>query len=204
MKNQRKKVARLSCCSAIFGSGAPAVSSSAISGREDQPDHGDDAERRPGRCPRIPEASRSASAWSPASRWSTKVGTRTAESAPAASSSNRTFETELERLVRVARGRWSRGPSRSSRRGRTRRCGTAAWPHPCGWPRGSPRHWMSRPRAEPLPSAKVGERAVQESRDAVAGRVSVGHGRVVDAVRGRGAGVGLVGLGAGRPCAGLG
>ena len=27
----------------------------------------------------------------------------------------------------------------------------------------------------------------------------MGHGRVVDAVRGRGAGVGLVGLGAGRP-----
>ena len=40
---------------------------------------------------------------------------------------------------------------------------------------------------------------MQESRDAVAGRVSLGNGRVLDAVRGRGTGLGLVGLGAGRP-----
>ena len=46
--------------------------------------------------PSTPEARRSASRSSPARKRSTKVGTRTAESAPAAMSSKRMFETELE------------------------------------------------------------------------------------------------------------
>ena len=41
-------------------------------------------------------ASRSASAWSSRSRWRTKVGTSTAERAPAARSSKSTFETALD------------------------------------------------------------------------------------------------------------
>ena len=45
--------------------------------------------------PSSPDATRSASRWSPRSRSSTKVGTRTADSAPAARSSKRTFDTEL-------------------------------------------------------------------------------------------------------------
>ncbi len=51
---------------------------------------------RPARAPRSPLASRSASASSPASSNVTNVGTNTAESAPAASSSKSTFDTELD------------------------------------------------------------------------------------------------------------
>ena len=46
--------------------------------------------------PSTPDARRSASRSSPARNRSTKVGTSTAESAPAAMSSKRTFETELD------------------------------------------------------------------------------------------------------------
>jgi hypothetical protein len=46
--------------------------------------------------PSTPPASRSASRWSSARKRSTKVGTRTAERAPAAMSSKRMLETELE------------------------------------------------------------------------------------------------------------
>ena len=95
MKNQRKKVARLSCCAAIFAVGAPVVSTSAIAGAAINPITVT-TPRHTSAMPRIPEARRSASGWSPASRCWTNVGTSTAESAPAASSSNRTFDTELE------------------------------------------------------------------------------------------------------------
>ena len=102
MKNQRKNVARLSCCAAIFGVGAPVVSRLAICGADDQRDHRDDAEpdERDAEDPggqalglRLVARPRGGA---------TKVGTSTAESAPAASSSNRTFDTELDRLERVA------------------------------------------------------------------------------------------------------
>ena len=59
-----------------------------------------------------------------------------------------------------------------------------------------------KPRAAAEVVRAVG--SLRDSPDAVARRIHVGDGRVVDAVRGRGAGVGLVGLGARRPRADLG
>ena len=94
MKNQRKKVARLFCWAAISGVGAPVVSTLAICGAKASAITVT-TPRPTSATPRIPEARRSVSSWSPASRWETKVGTSTAESAPAACSSNRTFDTEI-------------------------------------------------------------------------------------------------------------
>ena len=53
-----------------------------------------------------------------------------------------------------------------------------------------------RAAAGPAAGSNADSRAGSYSRDALAGGIHVGHGRVVDAVRGRGAGLGLVGLGA--------
>ncbi len=55
----------------------------------------------------------------------------------------------LEGVAEVGR---ARGPRRSSRRGRTRRCATAESRRPCGSPRVSPHRLMSSPRLGSLPN----------------------------------------------------
>ena len=95
MKKRRKKVESATCCDSTWAFGAPLESSRAMAGARTMPTTETTAITTRAR-PSTPEARRSASSSSPARKASTKVGTRTADRAPAASSSKRTLDTELE------------------------------------------------------------------------------------------------------------
>ena len=95
MKKRRKKADSAVCCSSTWALGAPLERSRAMGVASTMPTI-DTTAMSARASPRTPEASRSASASSSARNRSTKVGTSTADSAPAAMSSKRTLETELE------------------------------------------------------------------------------------------------------------
>ena len=95
MKKRRKNADSAICCDSIWALGALLDRIRAMGSANTTPTTETTAMTARA-MPSTPEASRSASRSSPARKRSTKVGTRTAERAPAAMSSKRMFETELE------------------------------------------------------------------------------------------------------------